>query len=366
MRISRAGLSTIVLVIVLGTSVQGLAQSGLTDNSLAVDAGESIAGEPSGEWTGWNELATGLNPDDTYRDPETSSWSDVAVNSLVGPLRTDLWRPLEWETFFTDGWDEQYAPAPHETPHQGWITNADSGFYRVYVASFAYAAGVPGAGSGKVYNGAAFLYTPLNRRFELGWFFPFVTSTPSPSGAQTNVGDLTIAPRFLLEERKNFSVTANVYIRTPTGNAVNGQGVTSYSPDIEFWWTEPTQHWVLRGGVGVTVPVEYSGEKADLLAANPWTGFNASPGAFKSFDARLAVGRHLTAGDDPTFSHLVVNCAWNLHTQLEGGNNTYFSVAPGFRFQFSKDWYLLGGVEVPLVGPLPFSYQPLVQVIKAF
>lgn len=366
MRISRIILPTMVLIVAFGTSVRGLAQTGRRNNSIAEDTAESLEGASQVEWSAWEEAGTGFTPDDTSSDPEASSWYDVAGRSLTGTLRPDLWRPLELETFFTDGWDEQYAAAPHETPHQTWINSADGGFYRLYVTSFNYAAGVSGGGSGNVYEGEFFLFSPLSRRFELGWFFPFVTSTPSASGAQTNSGDLTIAPRFLLEERKNFAATANLFIRTPTGNAMNGQGVTSFSPDVEFWWTEPTQHWVARGALGVTVPLEYSGAKADLLAANPWTGFNASPGAFRSFDARLAIGRHLTPGDDPTISHLVVYVASNLHTQLGGGNNTYFSLTPGFRFHLGKDWYLLGGVEVPLVGPLPFRVQPIAQLIKNF
>ena len=45
---------------------------------------------------------------------------------------------------------------------------------------------------------------------------------------------------------------------------------------------------------------------------------------------------------------------------------TYFSVTPGMRTGVSRDWYLLAGFEVPLVGPLPFSNQAIVQLIKNF
>ena len=54
------------------------------------------------------------------------------------------------------------------------------------------------------------------------------------------------------------------------------------------------------------------------------------------------------------------------HTQINGGNMTYFSVTPGMRTGVSRDWYLLAGFEVPLVGPLPFSNQAIVQLIKNF
>ena len=58
-------------------------------------------------------------------------------------------------------------------------------------------------------------------------------------------GDLTVAPRFLLAEDKEFSFTANCYIRCRTGSVLTGNGVTSLSPDIEFW-INPTGKWILR------------------------------------------------------------------------------------------------------------------------
>ncbi|MBS0266103.1 MAG: hypothetical protein JSS02_29500 [Planctomycetes bacterium] len=230
---------------------------------------------------------------DECQSPEVAPrWYQVAFQSLVCPLHPDLWHPLSVDTLFSEGWDEQYTPAPHDTPHQTWINSADGGFYRLYVMSFAYAANVPGPNNSHATNTELFLFTPLNRRLEIGWFLPLVESTPSVTGQQANWGDLTVAPRLLLNEQKNFTTTANLFIRTPTGNAINGSSVTSFSPDIEAWWTEPEQHWVVRGALGVTLPIKYSGPKAELLAANPWTGFNASPGAFNSFDARLAIGKH--------------------------------------------------------------------------
>jgi len=43
-----------------------------------------------------------------------------------------------------------------------------------------------------------------------------------------------------------------------------------------------------------------------------------------------------------------------------------FSVTPGMRTGVGGDWYLLAGLEVPLVGPLPFSNQVIVQAIRNF
>ena len=44
----------------------------------------------------------------------------------------------------------------------------------------------------------------------------------------------------------------------------------------------------------------------------------------------------------------------------------YFSVTPGMRTSIGRDWSLLAGFEVPLVGPLPFANQTIAQLIKNF
>ncbi len=309
-------------------------------------------------------------PDDPSIGPPTQSRSllDVAGTSLLGPLRPEAWRPLGVDTLFSEGWDEPYAPTPGDAPRQTWINNADGAFYRLFVFSFAYARDLPGGGD--AYNGAYFLFTPLSRRFELGWFVAFVTSapdasTPFNSANRTDFGDLTIAPRVLLAEERHYTLTSNLFVRIPTGDARNGNGAASLSPDLEFW-ANPAGRWVVRGGLGVTVPTNYAPASAALQRDNPWTGFNAAPSPFTSLDVRLAIGHYLTPAEAPIFKNFVYYVAANLHTELSGGNWTYFSLTPGFRFGLGREWYILGGLEIPLAGPMPFETQTIFQLIKNF
>ncbi|WP_435021420.1 transporter [Tundrisphaera sp. TA3] len=295
------------------------------------------------------------------------SFAEVVGESLLDPLRPEAWRPLGIGSLLTEGWDEPYAPAPGDAPRQTWVGSADGAFYRLYVASYSFA---PIPGGGTAYNGTAILFSPLSRRFELGWFVPFVTSAPDaarPAGGPnwTDFGDLTIAPRILLAEDRRYTVTSNLFVRLPTGDGRNGNGAASLSPDVEFW-ANPFERWVVRGGAGVTVPTNYTPASSALQRSNPWTGFNASPSSFTTFDARLAVGHYLTSGDARFFKSFVYYAAANLHTELSGGDATYLSITPGFRFGVGGDWYFLGGLEVPLVGGMPFDTQTTFQLIKNF
>ena len=302
-----------------------------------------------------------------------SFFRDVMAASLVGPLRPDRWRPLGLDTFFSEGWNEAYAPVPDMgesgAPRQTWIDSADGAFYRLFVISFGYARGLPG--NTDAYNGSYFMFTPISRRFEIGWFLPFVESSPNltarnPRRYATGVGDLTIAPRFLLAEDKHYTITTNLYARLPIGGVANGNGAATLSPDLEFW-ANPFGRWVFRGAAGVTVPTNETRAKSAFLDLAPWSGFNASPSSFSSFDGRFAVGRHLTPADARLFPNLVISLAANLHSQISGvGHADYFTLAPGFRFGIGNDWYFLGGLEVPLVGPVPFQTQTIFQLIKNF
>ncbi|MGP0067818.1 MAG: hypothetical protein ACLQGP_30010 [Isosphaeraceae bacterium] len=274
--------------------------------------------------------------DESPSYPTTRSpLSEVIYQSLVGRLRPDLWRPLGLGTLFSEGWDEQYAPAPDPAgegaPRQTWINNADGAFYRLFVFSFGYAGGLPGNGS--AYNGSYFMFTPLSRRFEIGWFLPFVNSSPdllNPRGNRywTDVGDLTIAPRVMLAEDRRYAITTNLYTRLPTGSISNGNGVASLSPDLEFW-VNPPNRWVIRGAAGVTFPTNETRDRLPILALSPFNGFNSTPSSMTSFDARFAIGHYITPSDARLFPDFVYYVAANFHTALSGGHATYFSLTPG-------------------------------------
>ncbi|HET6882768.1 MAG TPA: hypothetical protein VFI31_21550 [Pirellulales bacterium] len=316
--------------------------------------------------------AADVSSNDVFSTPAPQPLGRVIAQSLLGELRPELWRPLSLRDFFREGWNEQYAPAPSGeeqiAPRQTWINNADGAFYRLFVLSFGYQRQV--SGNADAYNGNYFLFTPFSRRFEVGWFLPFVNSSPdllapNSNRTYTNVGDLTVAPRFLLAENRRYTVTSNLYVRLPTGNIQNGNGAASLSPDIEFW-TNPFKGWVVRGGLGVTVPTNNTPSRQTILDMAPYTGFNASPSAFTSFDARLAIGNYITSQDARFIPNFVYYLSANLHAPFKPGNPTYVSLTPGFRFGIGKEWYLLAGVEVPVVRPKPFTTQPIFQAIKNF
>jgi hypothetical protein len=263
------------------------------------------------------------------------------------------WRPLTLGTLFSEGWNESWVSPVNGlggAPRQGWINAQDGIFYRLAFTGFTDRQGLAGGGNG--YQGYTTVFLPVSRRFEVRIDAPFVASNPIPAGGYHSAfGNLTIYPRVLLHETQSTSVVLEMPIRTGTGSTLNGNGYTSVGPNISFW-RNVHNGWVLRGGVGATIP----------------TGDNPL-GVRTTADAFFAIGNYITPHDCLPFGDFVYYLSTVVHTPVDnrsGPNNTYVSLTPGFRCHIGNNWYPLAGIEIPVVGPLPYRYAPTAWLMKVF
>ena len=91
-------------------------------------------------------------------------------------------------------------------------------------------------------------------------------------------------------------------------------------------------------------------------------------GARTTVQGNLALGYYFTPHDRIPFGDLVWYVSSNL-TQLTegpGAKTTTVILTPGFRTHVGGDWYLLGGVDIPVTDPEPFNYQLLTGIMKVF
>jgi hypothetical protein len=288
----------------------------------------------------------------------SGSLLDAARESLTGDVYAQpaRWRELSLGTFFTEGWDEAWVSPPAGeggAPRQGWINASDGVFYRLGIATFGFADNFNH--NGDDYTGGLTLYTPFNRRFELRTDLPFVVSNRGTRDHYlTSFGDVQLTPRFLLSETRNVTQSVNVSFRLPTGHVENFTGVASVSPDYEFW-ANVWKGLVLRGGVGFFVP--YGGQSLNEVHARA------------AFTANLAAGYYFTPHDYTPFGDMVWYVSPNLAHVIDNRgpkNTTLLTLTPGFRNHLGQNWYLLGGVEVPVTEPKPFDYQLLTGLMKVF
>jgi hypothetical protein len=282
-------------------------------------------------------------------EPEEVGFFRAAGESLTGDVYAEpsRWRPLSLGTFFSEGWNQAWASPSAGgggAPRQGWINAADGVFYRLAIGTFGYKHGTND--NGDVYNGGATLYAPFSRRFELQFDLPFVASAQGIGGSasHTGFGDFQITPRVMLSESRDVTQSFNLTFRTPTGDTNTGNELAAVTPNYQFW----ANWWrglVVRGSLGMSIPYHNVSEV----------------GARTSFLGNLAAGYYCTEHDMTPFGDLVGYVATNLTqaTDNRGPATTTLTFTPGFRTHLGRNWYLLGGVEVPVTNPKTSDYSLL-------
>ena len=286
---------------------------------------------------------------------------DGALGAIAKSLTGDVyaepsrWRELSLRNFFTEGWDEAWVSPPPGgggAPRQGWLNAFDGVFYRLGIATYGYAHNF--LDNGDQHSGQLQFYLPFNRRFEFRVDTPVVSNRgTSGTDSETNFGDLQIVTRFLVSETRDVTQSFNVAFRVPTGDTFNVNGVAAITPTYEFW----TNWWrglVIRGGAGFFVP--YGHQSVDEV------------GARAALTANLAAGYYFTPHGATPFGDLVFYLSANLAQTIDGNgpSRNTVTLTPGVRTHLGSNWYLLGGVEVPVTHVKPFDYQILGGLMKVF
>lgn len=292
---------------------------------------------------------------------------ETAIESFFGEASSAEWTPLLFEDLFTTGWDQPFVFSPASDGgalRQEWINAANGVFYRQWVLDYNYRNHVDPSGSRDI--GTWSIFAPLSRRLELFLSVPFVDYHKTDSTAQTpkggagsrfaassasyqaTFGDISITPQVLLHETKNTSIMSILTIRTPTGSSDAGNGATTLGPQLQFWQGLPDR-WVIRGGVGPTIPVTSAGLRTTL-------------------DTNLTVGRFMTLDDVRYFKEFTLWTAVNNSATLDnrGPGSDFLTILPGLRFRLTPNSWFLYGVEVPLVAPRHEDFGMYIRFVKRF
>ena len=268
------------------------------------------------------------------------SCQDVILQSLCGHTDPDCWRPLSFSTLFSEGWHEPWVASPNGSggaPRQGWINAADGNMYRLWF--FTFAQGFNDAPQDDAYLGGYTLLTPFSRRLMLITNVPFVVHNNVSEGLptidpqndqaslnQTTFGDVSFTPRVLLYESRDFSLTADLTVLTPTGDEPVA-GKSALIPSVAFWYNFAGS-WVVRGGIGDSIPTQGDGTNTLIN--------------------QLAIGQTLTAHDVPLFGDFTYYVSAVANTPLSDDGSTSVTLTPGIRSHVGNDWYFLAGLPTPL------------------
>ncbi len=295
--------------------------------------------------------------------PSSTGFFAVARDSIFGDAYDVPWKPLPLRTLFSEGWNEAWVAEPNNSSdsQQGWINAADGNFYRLFFFSYDFADRSPARRDG--HTGSYTIYLPLSRRLEVIAVVPFVTSQPTfGAGKQTfpgsvaggqvrnransvGFGDLAITPRVMLLENDDFTLVAQTTIQIPSGTRSTGAGQTIVSPGVQFWWNF-AEGWVMRGGF------------------SPGIGTNRQAGG-TTLLSQLAIGKTLTPAEVPYFGDFTIYLSTNVFNTVSS-SKTSATLTPGFRTHLGGGYYFLGGLEVPVTGPVPFQENAIFWLMKTF
>jgi hypothetical protein len=267
---------------------------------------------------------------------------DTITESIFGKPDPDTWRPLPFSTLLSEGWNEAWVPSPSGSggaPRQGWINAADGNMYRLWF--FTFSQGFNDPPKGNAYLGAYTIFTPLSRRLDLITSIPFFLRNNAASGlpiidpsgravstpkSHSGFGDMSFTPRFLLHETKDFSLTAELSVLTPTGNQPLA-GKSALTPAVGFW-NNFAGGWAIRGGLGDLIATQGKGNNTLI--------------------SQLAIGNTFTDHDVPLFGDFTVYLSAVVSTPLSNGNETSVALTPGMRTHLGNDWYFLAGLPTPV------------------
>ncbi len=285
---------------------------------------------------------------------------DTITESIFGQPDPDTWRPLRLSTLFSEGWNEAWVPSPSGSggaPRQGWINAADGNLYRL--SFFTFAQGFNNAPKGDAYLGAYTIFAPLSRRLDLIINVPFVLRNNAVTGlpildpnrpgaglpqSHTGFGDMSFTTRVLLHETKDFSLTGELSVLTPTGTQPLAGKTTVLTPAVGFW-NNFAGGWVVRGGLGLAIPTNGSGD--NLIS-------------------QLAIGQTLTGHDVHLFGDFTYYLSAVVNTPLANGDQTSVTLTPGLRTHVGNDWYFLAGLPTPVTNSRVADFGMIFWFMKAW
>ena len=261
------------------------------------------------------------------------SFWDTVKQSVCGHNCGNEWTPL---CCGTDGLCQPWVnpgPGCSGAPRQSWINTFDAFFTRQAVVTYNITNRLPGGQD--LHEGQLSIQTPLSRRLWLGIDVPFVESLQGGRGPSTShFGDVSITPKFMLYESKDFSLSTGLTVRTPTGTEITGGDRTTLLPFVAFW-TDLGRGVSLRGGTGVDIAVDHK---------------RAADG---DYVANLSVGQTIVRQEGAPLGDFTYFLATNWRQEFgeRSSDHTFFSLTPGFRTSLGRDWAFRAGYEVPVVGP---------------
>ena len=196
----------------------------------------------------------------------------------------------------------------------------------------------------------------LTRRIGMVFEVPYISLDADAGGSQSGIGDMAIAPRFLLAETERVILSANLEIGLPSGDSSRdlGSGELGLAPSASAW--VDLGNWF---SVGAQLGTEHGLESGSAeFFYNVGLGYSfLTRGSKDSIELR-----HFPSG----MSNLIIELTGR--TPLDGPERGSHSLEAlfGASYNINGRWEMRGGYQVPVGGPQEFDDAVVLSLIHHF
>ena len=193
---------------------------------------------------------------------------------------------------------------------------------------------------------------PVSRRLLIEVEPKIVSVSPDHGSDHSGFGDTSLITRVMLFETRKTTLLTILDAKFPTGSEDLGlgSGMTTISPGIGMW-RDLGRRFALHGFLGLDIPV--SGTTHETPDTTVIYG--------------TALTKTLTPKDTPLFGNLTLFVEINGSSDVGSDNDTTIvSILPGVRWNLGHEFWLMPGIEFPVIGRDGFDNRIWFSVLKDF
>lgn len=193
---------------------------------------------------------------------------------------------------------------------------------------------------------------PVSRRLLIEVEPKIISLSPNDGDTTSGFGDTSLITRIMLLETRNTTLLSLLETTLPTGDEDRGlgSGLTTISPGIGLW-RDLGSRYALHGFFGLDIPV--GGKDDDDPDTTVIYG--------------TAITKTVTPKDTPFFGNLTLFVELNGSSDIGSDNDiTVVSILPGVRWNLGHEFWLMPGIEFPVIGRDEFDSRVWLSVLKDF
>lgn len=262
---------------------------------------------------------------------------------------------LTLSNFFFEGWKfgqwEEPAQGPDQAPRFRLLKIPATVFEREIRMNYSFT----NNGGGGILDKHEWEFEfemPISRRLLLEVEPTILSVSPHNDNTHSGFGDTSLITRIMLLETRNTTLLSIGRVTLPTGDEDRGLGsdLTTISPGIGLW-RDLGKRFALHSFFRFDTPV---GGKSD-----------ADPDTTVIYGA--AITKTVTPKDTPYFGNLTFFIELNGSSAIGSNDDTtVVSILPGARWNLGHEFWLMPGIEFPIVERNEFDSRIWLSVLKDF